>query len=884
MSAPRPDHLAESYPPPLEAAERAAVDQRRRANDLPLNAPLVGVALSGGGIRSATFCIGLFQALARQRLVRRIDFLSTVSGGGYFGSFLGAAFARSRASADTVEDELADDHSWSLQWLRDNGRFLSPNGAGDSWLAAAVFFRNWVALHVVLLTFAFLLLGFGVLVRAELWSSIPTRALWSRLEILLWEHPVLGLWWSPWLLLPAVPFVLVMVPAGATYWLTQLNPLMALVRQGAALGSARARECTTREFASLVQNGLTHVFGAGFMATIVLLIFAIIDSLGQTAYFNWAADDFAFPSLWALLTGAGVGAYGFGAKLFMLLESALGKRKIKIATSLVALVCALAWSLLIVVGLSVAACGFGWDWQPVWDGSRLAPMADVWKLMLAVAVAFALSWWFSRSFSFVNLSSMQQLYAARLRRAYIGATNPHRRRQENYSMTDLVPGDDFSLEDYRPHENGGPLHLINVTVNETLSAKTQIERLDRKGLTMAVGPCGLSVGTTSHALWTKDPTGTSRPSPLRALWENITRPIEPVGCGHSPHALQTTRRSKPVQKIEALSLGRWTSISGAAFTTGSGAGTAVGLSLLLGLANVRLGYWWDCGIEPHRRPQTSPPTFFELAGRVASWVLPLQTCLVNEFLARFHGPARRHWYLSDGGHFENTGCYELIRRRVPLIICSDAGQDPAYQFADFANLIRKARTDFGAEIEVIRRSAQRGREEPATGQPLPSLEDLVHPSLLEAIGPPEDFCPPPGTQDPDDDDSGARPPAGARRHALLARIRYFDTGEICWLLVLKPSLKGDESVDVTQYQRTHPLFPQEPTSDQYFDEAQWESYRKLGDHIGTTLFASPANPSAGWSPSEFRAPSARMPSLPAGRDSNDVPAVPEPAGRLSGVG
>ena len=68
MSAPRPDHLAESYPPPLEAAERAAVDQRRRANDLPLNAPLVGVALSGGGIRSATFCIGLFQALARQRL------------------------------------------------------------------------------------------------------------------------------------------------------------------------------------------------------------------------------------------------------------------------------------------------------------------------------------------------------------------------------------------------------------------------------------------------------------------------------------------------------------------------------------------------------------------------------------------------------------------------------------------------------------------------------------------------------------------------------------------------------------------------------------------------------------------------------------------------
>ena len=125
MPAPRPDHVAGSYPPPLKAAERTAVLERRRANALDPETPLVGVALSGGGIRSATFCLGLFQALARQKLIRRIDFLSTVSGGGYFGSFLGGAFARDRADADSVEGELADNHSWSMQWLRDNGRFLS---------------------------------------------------------------------------------------------------------------------------------------------------------------------------------------------------------------------------------------------------------------------------------------------------------------------------------------------------------------------------------------------------------------------------------------------------------------------------------------------------------------------------------------------------------------------------------------------------------------------------------------------------------------------------------------------------------------------------------------------------------------------------------------
>ena len=119
------------------------------------------------------------------------------------------------------------------------------------------------------------------------------------------------------------------------------------------------------------------------------------------------------------------------------------------------------------------------------------------------------------------------------------------------------------------------------------------------------------------------------------------------------------------QSIEALPIGRWVAISGAAFTTGTGSNTQLGYSLLLGLGNVRLGYWWDSGINPGIKDKdAAPPNFLELASRVVSRVLPVQSCLMNEFFARFHGPARRHWYLSDGGHFENTGCYEMIRRRV----------------------------------------------------------------------------------------------------------------------------------------------------------------------------------------------------------------------------
>jgi hypothetical protein len=248
---------------------------------------------------------------------------------------------------------------------------------------------------------------------------------------------------------------------------------------------------------------------------------------------------------------------------------------------------------------------------------------------------------------------------------------------------------------------------------------------------------------------------------------------------------------------------------------------------------------------------------------------------MNEFFARFHGPARRHWYLSDGGHFENTGCYELIRRRVPFIICNDASQDPRSDFADLANLVRKARIDFGAEIQVIRRRAEGSIDDPGVRFPLPNLEDLVHPNLLNVIGTPEDF---PALAAPDetgaDPEAGAPPRRFARCHAILARIHYRDTDEFSWLLLIKPGLMGDEATDVLQYQRINPLFPHEPTSDQYFDEAQWESYRKLGEHIGTELFTPPAGPSvvdgASWSPSQM------CPPLPKEPVKTKPPATPTP--------
>ena len=137
---------------------------RRRGSDED-DGSRVGVAISGGGIRSATFALGVFQSLAKRKLLGRVDYISTVSGGGYFGSFLGRLFTRDYVErAEDVEwilggekrpnasDDLVDAERNVLRWLRENGRYLAPQGSGDLLLAGAGLLRNWVAVQAVIAT------------------------------------------------------------------------------------------------------------------------------------------------------------------------------------------------------------------------------------------------------------------------------------------------------------------------------------------------------------------------------------------------------------------------------------------------------------------------------------------------------------------------------------------------------------------------------------------------------------------------------------------------------------------------------------------------------------------------------------------------------------
>jgi hypothetical protein len=224
---------------------------------------------------------------------------------------------------------------------------------------------------------------------------------------------------------------------------------------------------------------------------------------------------------------------------------------------------------------------------------------------------------------------------------------------------------------------------------------------------------------------------------------------------------------------------------------------------------VRLGYWWDSGILSSERPGRFRPPLWRLLKRFPADVFRMQSMLLAEWRGSFRGPSEWLWYLSDGGHFENTGVYELIRRRVQFVIVSDAGADPQYCWDDLGLLTQQIREDFAAEFKWI---------EPAKADPPDWIKAWIKPKSLTV-------------------------PNGIKRkcesHACLGRITYADSKEVTWILLLKPSLNGDFTQDIQNYGRNEKAFPQQPTYDQIYDDVQWESYRALGEQLSDRVFQSP---------------------------------------------
>jgi hypothetical protein len=417
--------------------------------------------------------------------------------------------------------------------------------------------------------------------------------------------------------------------------------------------------------------------------------------------------------------------------------------------------------------LWIAANG-GHDVEGQLSAVRMGPQV-LWRALGVGLACFGLAWASGQFPGFLNLSTFQGLYSARLTRTYLGASNPARfaaNAAHAASVAEPIAGDNLSVAQWQSNPLA-PQHLINVCMNVNVDPGEQLVQRDRKGKPLALALGGFYLDGGYH-------------------------PFVP-----------TTGRS---ELNSSMSLGEWVGVSGAAFSTGLGRATSLGTSLLMAFANLRLGRWWRSGIG---QPQDG-------------WLrrlLRTQIYLLDEVRALFHGTSLAYQYLSDGGHFENTAAYEMLRpeREVELIVLCDCGADPDYAFGDLANLIRLARIDHGVEVSVNRAVAQ-------------------HVELGRVFGTPESFATP----------AGGGPRGPSERCAVLLDVRSphgpaqaRDPAQLrltARIVLIKPGLLADSSADVANYQALHPAFPQESTADQFFDEAQWESYRKLGLELARKLF------------------------------------------------
>jgi hypothetical protein len=375
---------------------------------------------------------------------------------------------------------------------------------------------------------------------------------------------------------------------------------------------------------------------------------------------------------------------------------------------------------------------------------------------LLLALAIVLAWRVD-----VNEFSMHHFYKNRLVRAYLGASRSRLHRRPN-AFTGLDMDDDIKLwrfttrdtsglndqtSDCRPGFSG-PYPIINATLNMT--AGDELAWQERKGQSFVFTPlyCGFDFSTKQTA-----------------IAEKVTAQF-----AYRP----TSEFASPSRWLGnvGINIGTAVAISGAAANPNAGYHSSPAVAFLLTVFNARLGWWiGNPGLARWRRPSPQFGMFY----------------LLSELFG-FAGVTRKFVNLSDGGHFDNMGLYELVRRRCRYIVVCDAEQDDRYSFNGMAGAIRKCRVDFGVAIDLA--------------------TELIVPG----------------------------PDGRSRQHVAVGTINY--PGEGCGTLVyVKASLTGpDDPADVREYRASHEEFPHQTTADQFFNESQFESYRALGQHIADRSF------------------------------------------------
>jgi hypothetical protein len=260
--------------------------------------------------------------------------------------------------------------------------------------------------------------------------------------------------------------------------------------------------------------------------------------------------------------------------------------------------------------------------------------------------------------------------------------------------------------------------------------------------------------------------------------------------------------TRDVEKVAiGLDLATAMAVSGAAVSSNMGAESIKPLTATLALLNIRLGYWLR---NPRHLADARPPGAPGQAPTMTAFRRRNNILANYYFLGEVFGLLNEHRksvYLTDGGHIENLGIYELLRRRCRVIIAVDAEADPQMAFGSFNTLERYALIDLGVRIDL-------------------PWQKIADESLKtsQAI-----------------DDKGDTPKHRGP-HCAIGEI-FYPGGRKGLLVYIKASLTGDENDYVFDYKKRHSDFPHETTLDQWFSEEQFEAYRALGFHAAYGLFS-----------------------------------------------
>jgi glycerophosphoryl diester phosphodiesterase len=891
----------------------------RRALDMDL----LGLAFSGGGIRSATFNLGVLQALSKIGLLRQCDYLSTVSGGGYIGSWLAAWIRRESIAAGSGSNTMVDiqrrlspvrspdptdERVRPIRFLREYSNYLTPRTgffSADTWTMIGIYVRNALLNQVIIVA----LFGAALLVPrlivglthiGRIHASVPwilwglgAAVLVANLIQLRPPHSTAAM--APRLATPSMKALIerilafvatqaaiqigvvlpwVLAAAMTTSYFSQPWPFLReplpqremtlSVAAGIVIAASlfvilllgRVDRCWTRRWSAVgaialaasvcgvVAAGLTwvvvrtlsmadsesqqwHAIGlgtAGLLSVLSLSMVAMLGMLGEKfpdEHREWWSKLRTFVHVWAIgwvaafvaavyvpwgfrwLQDSGLGGnVGVSATIAWVASTWFGVSKGRTAeddkkqeherggedvplsagvVSTAAHIAPYVFIVGLVFGISIAIDQiFGanvpdqsshlnrvqhyWPFATWISTGWPAPIA---ALGLTV-VGLLFSWRVD-----INDFSLHHFYKNRLVRCYLGASHTAERQADWFTGFD--PSDDLRLKSFDHHEPGvpeypGPYPILNCALN--LVGGQDLAWQERKSTSFVFTPkfCGYDVD--------------------RAVISAGRQGLRDDGYVPTDNYYHPNR---------GPGLGMAMAISGAAASPNMGRASSPALAFLMTVFNVRLGWWVG---NPRKRDGVTRPS--------------PRLGLPYTALELFGGTDDRKRYvnLSDGGHFENLGVYELVRRGCRYIIVCDAGQDERFVGEDLANLVRQCRTDFGVEIDIdIHRIC--GRKENRLSE-AHCVVGRIHYLQIP-------------------------------RRTMFGRLMSEEEGPLLrgsrpaheegYLIYLKPSLTGDEPQDLVEYSRRVPQFPHQTTADQWFDESQFESYRKLGMHVGEETFS-----------------------------------------------